>query len=883
MRPERWFKKLSFWLRLLLHRRALDQDLDDEISYHLQAKTEENVARGMTSEEASRSARMELGGVEQTKENMRLVRVGVSLELLLQDIRFGLRMLRKSPGFTAVAVLTLALGVGANTAIFSVINGVLLHPLPYANPDHLVSVQEAGRGSGNPASYPDFLDWQSQNRVFSNMASYHGDVFTLTGAGEPAHILALVASADLFKILEANPLLGRTFEPQDDRRGHDVVVLSYSLWRGTFHASPAIVGRSIVLSNKRFTVIGVMPEGFQFPPNSHRDLWTSNAVDRESTSNIMTGRGYDALDVIARLREGTTLSDAQSEMNLIARRLAQEYPQSNAKLTTLKLVPEIERIVGGVRTSLFLVLGAVVGVLLIACVNLANLSLARNLARTKEIEVRAAVGASRARIFRQLFTESVLLSLLGGTVGIGLAVWGTNELVRFAPEDLPRIAQVGLDWPVLAFAALLSVGTAIVFGSVPALQASKTNSATSVKDAGHGAWHGISHLRLRSGLVVAETGLAMVLLIAAGLLISSYMRLVRVSLGFDPNGLLTFTFDLPSPPYGNPETVSFMNELLPRLRALPGVTEAAADWSLPFSSAVTTGVDFEGRTFAPGNTPVSIFDAATPSYFRTMEIPLLEGRIFTDGDNMKNPSVVIINEAFARHYFPDENPVGKRIKPSFSMTNDTPWREIVGVVGNTKLVDLSEDFRPEFYMPFAQVPNFSAVILRARGDPLGLVSAVRTVLASLDKNLPIYDVETMADYMSSSIAAKRFITLLLGLFAVLALVLAAVGIYGVMAFSVSQRTRELGIRMALGADRQSVMRMVLWHGARLALVGVAIGIATALAVTRVLASFLFEVRATDPTTYGAVAILLVLVALAACYIPARRAMRVDPMVALRYE
>jgi predicted permease len=867
----------------LIHRSKLNEEIEAELRAHIEMRTADNIAAGMSPQEARRQAVLRFGSRAALKERVIAADAHMFLDSLWQDLCYGLRQLRKSPGFTAVAVLTLALGIGANTAIFSVINSVLLRPLPYPNPDRLVSVQEAGRGSGNPASYPDFFDWQSQNHVFSNMAAYHGDVFTLTGAGEPAHILALVASADLFKVLEANPLLGRTFEPEDDQRGHDVVVLSYSLWCGAFHASPAVVGRSIVLSNKRFTVIGVMPEGFRFPPNSHRDLWTSGAVDRESTSNIMTGRGYDALDVIARLRDGATLSDAQSEMNLIARRLAQEYPQSNAKLTTVKLMPELERIVGGVRTSLFLVLGAVIGVLLIACVNLANLSLARNLARKKEIEVRTAVGASRARIFRQLFTESVLLSLLGGAAGIGLAVWGTNELVRFAPEDLPRIAQVGLDWPVLAFAVLLSVGTAIVFGSVPALQASKTNSATSMKDAGHGASHGISHLRLRSGLVVAETGLAMVLLIGAGLLISSYMRLVRVPLGFNPNGLLTFTFDLPSPPYGNPETVSFMNELLPRLRALPGVTEAAADWSLPFSSAVTTGVDFEGRTFAPGNTPVSIFDAATPAYFRTMGIPLLQGRIFTDGDNMNNPPVVIINEAFARRYFPNENPVGKRIKPSFSMTNDTPWREIVGVVGNTKLVDLSEDFRPEFYMPFAQVPNFSAVILRTRGDPLGLVSAVRTVLASLDKNLPIYDVETMESYMSSSVAAKRFVTLLLGLFAVLALVLAVVGIYGVMAFSVSQRTRELGIRMALGADRQSVMRMVLWQGARLALVGVAIGIATALVVTRILVSFLFDVRATDPATYAAVAFLLVLVALAACYLPARRAMKVDPMVALRHE
>jgi len=860
-----------------------DQRLKEEITEHVALQIAENLRAGLSPAQARRQALLKFGAVESMAEDYRSERRFLFFDTLLQDIRFALRMLRKSPGFTAVAVLTLALGIGANTAIFSVIDAVLLRPLPYTNPGRLISVQEAGRGVGNSVSYPDFFDWQSQNHVFSGMASYHGDESTLTGAEEPTHIQTLIASADLFKVLQANPFLGRTFQPEDDQRGHDVAILSYPLWHGKFHASPDIIGKSIALNNERFTVIGVMPEGFQFPPTSHRDLWLSTAIDRESGSNIMTGRGYNMLSAIARLKEGTSLASAQTEMDLIARRLAQQYPKSNKKRTTVKMVPEIERIVGSVRASLFLILSAVIGVLLIACVNLANLSLARNTSRGKEIAVRAAVGASRSRIFRQLFTESILLSLLGGAAGIALAAWGTQELVRFAPQDLPRMAQVGLDWSVLAFAALLSIGTAIVFGSIPALRASKTNSAVSLKDASQTSSHGISHLRLRSGLVIVETGLAMVLLIGAGLLVSSYVRLVRVPLGFTSTGVLTFTFDLPSG-YTTSQTVNLMNDLLPRLRALPGATAAAADWSLPFSgTGVSTGVTFQGRTVAPGNTPVSIVDAITPDYFQTMGIPLLKGRIFNDADNWTSLPVVIINEAFAQRYFPNENPIGKRIQPSFSMTNDYPWREIVAVVGNAKMGDLSEDFQPEFYMPFAQIPNYNAFVLKVQGDPLTLVSAVRAVVASLDKNLPLYNIQTMDGYLSSSIAARRFITLLLGLFAVLALVLATVGIYGVMAFSVSQRTRELGIRMALGADRGSVMQLVLWQGARLAFVGVAIGIGTALGLTRVLADFLFEVRATDPATYVAVAILLVVVALLACYIPARRATKVDPLAALRYE
>ena len=879
-----YFSRVRSWCYAIVRRSRVEGDMDAELLAHIESYAEDLMRGGISRDEALRRARMEFGGVERVKEECRESRGVHFVESLMQDLRFALRMLRKSPGFTAVAVLTLALGIGANTAIFSVVNGVLLRPLPYADPNGLISIQEQGPGSGNSANYPDFFDWQSQNHSFGSMATYHSSEFTLTGTGQSLHVLALVSSSDLFKVLEAKPQIGRIFESQDDERGHDVVLLSHSLWRGEFHESPVVVGQTISLNNHAFTIIGVMPEGFQFPPNAHKDLWLSMAVDRESKSNIMTGRGYNVLSVIGRLKSGVSLANAQAEMNLIARRLAQQYPESNAKRTRLKLMPELDRIVGSTRELLLLILGAVIGVLLIACVNLANLSLARNLSRHKELAVRAALGAPRARVFRQLLTESILLSFIGGAAGIALAAWGSRELVRFAPENLPRVAQVGMDWRVLLFAAMLSIATGVIFGIAPAMRASRISFVSSLKDGGQNASQGVMHLRLRSGLVIAETALTIVLLIGAGLLISSYERLTHVPLGFNPHSLLTFNFDLPSPPYSMPQAVNFMNQLLPKLRALPGVTTAAADWSLPLSgNGVTTGLDFEGRAHAPGNIPVSIMDAVTPGYFETMGIPLLKGREFTGGDDAKSPAVMIVNEAFARRFFPNENPVGKRVKPSLSTTDGYPLREIVGVVGNTKLENLAESSRPEFYMPFAQIPNFSAVIVRVQGDPLGAASGVRAAIASMDKNVPVYDIETMDGYLSASVAAQRFSTVLLTMFAALGLVLAAIGIYGVVAFSVGQRTREIGIRMALGAHPGRVSQMVLKEALVMAAAGTILGIGAALGLTRFMSSQLFGVTATDPATFVGVTVLLAFVALAACHIPARRAMKVDPMVALRHE
>jgi predicted permease len=872
------------WYRRLFRRARTEKQLDAELRLHLEQQIADYIATGMTPEEARRRARLEFGGLEQMKEECRDVGAGRFLETLIQDVRYGLRQLRRNPGFTAVAIITLAFGIGATTAIFSAVNGILLRPLPYPRSDRLVSVQQVGPGIGNPASYPNCFDWQAQNHVFSGMASYHGREFTLTGAGEPLHVQAETVSAGLFGLLEVKPFKGRGFEPQDDQRGANVVVLSHSLWAGRFHSDRSVVGRSVALDNKSFTVIGIMPAGFQFPPTGHTDLWTSVAVDRESGSNIMTGRAYTTLSVIARLRPGVTLAGAQADMDVIARRLAKKYPQSDARQTTVRITPELSRVVENVRLPLLIILGVVVGVLLIACANVANLSLARNVTRGREIAVRSALGAHRARLFRQLLSESLLLALLGGAAGIGLAAWGAQALVHVAPENLPRIQRVSADWRVFIFALVLSLVAGALFGTLPALASSRTSLAESLKEAGPASSHGVSQGRLRGGLVIGEIALALMLLVGAGLLISSYLRLDHVDPGFDPHNLLTFSLDLPSPPYTFAAQQHFVDQLLPRLRNLPGVRSAAVDWTLPFSGVYdSAGVDLEGRKFAPGYTPSIRLDALTPGYFRTMRIPLLRGRRFNDRDAASSLPVAIVNEAFALKYFPNENVVGKRIRPSISVGSTTPWREIVGVVGNTKLKGLAENFEPEYYLPFGQFPIFSTIVLRTRDKPLTMVPAVRTVIASMDRNLPVYDVSTMENYLSSSVARSRFSTLLLGLFGALALLLAAVGIYGVVSYSVSQRTHEVGIRIALGADRQDVLQLILRRGMVLALIGVAIGVPAALGLTRFLSSLLYDVKPTDPRTFIAVALIMLGVALLACYIPARRAAKVDPMVALRHE
>ncbi len=713
----RWLCKLPLRLRSVFRKSRVEQELSDEIRFHLEKLVEENVGRGMTPDEAHYAALRELGGVEQIKEECRDMRRVNYIENFLQDVRYGLRMLRKSPGFTAVAVITLALGIGANSSVFSVVNGVLLRPLPYPEPDRLFSVQEEGGNFGNPTSYPDVADWRAQNRVFSSTASYHVADFTLTGQGEPMHLLGAVVDSDFLNVLQVPPILGRGFEPQDDVEGTHVVLLSSALWREKFHSDPEIVGRGIVLDRQSFTVVGVMPVGFQFPPTIRSDIWTRSAID---TGPPKIQRGYSWLSAIARLKPDVTPTKAQAEMNVIARRLARQYPETNAQRTSIRMAPELERVVGSTRLPLIMLLGVVSGVLLIACVNLANLSLARNLTREVELAVRATVSAGRKRLVGQLLTESVLLSLLGGLCGIVLAVWGTHALMGIVPQAIPRASEVGMDRHVLIFAILLSFVTGVLFGLVPALRVSRSDLVESLKGMGRSASEGMRHRRLRGALISAETALAFVLLAGAGLLIASYLRLLRTDPGFNPHNLLTFDFDVPSPPYTTDRALTFYKELLSRLDGLPDVESAVASWPVPLGGGdPSSGFDIEGRSFPSGNSPVARVHIVTAGYFHTLGIGVREGRDFTARDDMASTQMVIVDETFANTFFPNEDVIGKRIRPSLSTQDRPPWRAIVGVVGNTKLRGIVEDFQPQYYIPYVQLPGLQpAAVVRTRIDPL---------------------------------------------------------------------------------------------------------------------------------------------------------------------
>jgi predicted permease len=841
------------------------------------------------------------------------------MQTLLQDLRYGLRILWKSPGFTAVAVLTLALGIGANTAIFSIVNSVLLRPLPFPNPDQLIAVNEKDMRGEMPGgvmantSYPDFFDWRSQNHVFENIAAFRHAGYTLSGAGTPLHIDAQIVSAEFFSVLGVPPSLGRGFRREEEMGRF--AVLSHELWQSKYAADPEILGKVITLDGQPYTVVGVTPAGFLFPiQSSPQQLWTSlgedahaDAGDRPATSE----RGQHMLDVIARLKPGASLNQAQAEMNVIAEALAKQYPNDNGKRFATYVVPEIEHIVGDTRPALLMLLAAVGCVLLIACANIANLTLARATKRNKEIAIRAALGAGRGRVMRQLLTESVLLAIVGGLFGLTISAFGVQVLLRFGPQNVPRLAQVRLDWHVLVFTLLLAVVTGLIFGLAPALHGSRTNLSESLKDRGQDPGAGGQH-RMRAALVVAETAIGLVLLVGAGLLIRSFYSLLHVNPGFDPHNVLTMRVDLPDSRYSEQQQINFYHDLLARVQELPGVVAAGGIFPLPLTTSdinVTFGM--EGRPVPEAEEPSAGFRSVSPSYFQTMGIPLLRGRAFEERDNENSPPVVIINQEFARRYFPNEDPIGKRIKPGFAIHGDPLMREIVGVVGSVKDHSLSGNFRPEFYFTYSQaMAGDMTICVRTVRDPKVLSSeaqnsitstgtgvlvydvrtmddyiaaAVRDSIASMDKELPMFNVRTMAEYVGASLGQSRFDALLLTLFAALALALTMVGIYGVMAYTVAQRTREIGIRIALGASRSDVSRMILGRGFVITGLGLLIGIAGALALTRFLSSFLYQVKPVDPLTFAVVSALLGAISLLASYVPAWRAARVDPMVALRYE
>jgi putative ABC transport system permease protein len=802
-----------------------------------------------------------------------------------QDVRYGLRVLAKSPGFTCVVVLTLALGIGANTAIFSVVSAVLLRPLPFPQPDRIVSIHEVDMRSGEtgrPLSYPDLADLRAQSHSLEALAAYDESSSTLTGLGDPVHLSVGIVSADVFRVLRVPPILGREFTAAEDKPGTHVAMLSYRLWKSRFGGDPNVTNKQIVLDGTPYTVAGVMPADFEFPLGEQpMDLWTTIAVEG---SNV-TERGSHFLGGIGRLNNGVTLATANAEAAEIGAGLAKQFPDTNAH-RGLGMQPEIQALVGDVRPALLMVLGAVGFLLLIACANAANLLLARAAGRQREMAIRASLGAGKGRILRQLLTESVLLSLAGGALGLLLAVWGTAALANLPSLGIPRLASAGIDLRALAFTLIVSLVTGVLFGLAPALHASRFNLFRSLKEGGRTATAGMGHSRMRALLVVSQVSLAVVLLIGASLLIESVFHLLHESPGFDPRGVMAFNLDLPDSRYGKPEqSADFFRELLGRIRAVPGVKNASGVMPLPLSGdTLRTSFEVEGKPMAKSDLPRTQIRAVGLDYFQAMRIPLVAGREFTERDDRHAPHVIIINQTLARKFFPNENAIGKHMKPGMAVGKSDSMSEIVGIVGDVKHRNLWEPPDPESYVPYEQSSiGEMYVVVRAEGDPMALLAAMRAQVKAQDAELPIYRAKRMEEYVAASVAQRRFTSMLCTVFAGAGLLLAIVGLLGVMSYSVAQRTHEIGVRVAVGAAKSDILRLILGEGMGITLVGVGVGLLGAVGLSSVMKSQLFGISATDPMTFLGVVVTLSLVALAACYLPARRAARVDPMVALRYE
>ena len=874
-------------LRAWFSPRQVDREFESELENHLDLLTQENLRRGLSPEEAARAARIRLGGATQLKETNRELRGLPLLETLLQDLRYAFRMLRKNPGFTAVAVLTLAIGIGANTAIFSVVYAVLLKPMPYADSGRLFNVfqQQARNESAKTGfSYLNLSDLRAENHIFEELAGAQRHQLTLTGHGDPTVVNTSVVTPELFSVFSVAPLLGRTFTPEDGKRGAPaVVLLGENLWRADFGADPRIIGSSITLDQHSFTIVGVLPAAFRFPAVSkNKQLWIP-LVDDPVFGAWMDGRGGHWLQVTGRLRSGVSLAQAQSELDALAARFAQEFPKDNEGWL-IRMVPLQQMLVGNVRTALLVLLGAVGLVLLIACANIANLLLSRATARTREIAVRATLGAGRSRIVRQLMSETAVLGLLGGLLGVLLALWGVRGLVSLLPETVPKVNDIRVDYLVLGFALLLSVLAACIFGLAPAFIVAKSDLHASLREGGRSGESSAGR-RARNILAAGELALAMVLLVAAGLLIRSFSNLTAVDPGFKPERIVKADISLPLFEYSTQaQWAAFSDELMKKIQAQPGLQDSAIAVPLPIVDGfVNLGFDIVGappRTAAESRT--ANYASVSGDYFRVMGIPLLSGRYFEGHDAMTSSRVTLINRAFARIYFPNQDPIGKQIVFNFPPNPASP-RQIVGVVGDVRDVSLGNEPGPMMYVPFAQAPFWGGGVIVRSSLPASVVgAAIRQTVAGIDKDLPVTDISTLRSLVDESVAQPRFRTLLLSIFAALAVLLAATGIFGVISYSVSCRTQEIGIRVALGASRRSISRMVFRETLLLAAAGLAFGIPGALAASHLLGHLLFGVSANDPATLVAVAATLVVVAVTAAYVPVRRAVRVDPMLALRH-
>ena len=885
--------RMTSFLRNVFTKQRRDRELDAEVHSYVDLLAQEKMREGMRPEEARRAARIELGGIEQVKEDVREARAGARLDSLLQDLRYGARMLRKNPGFTAIAVLTLALGIGANTAIFSVVNAVMLAPLPYNEPDRLVMVMESNpRFAHVWISYPNFQDWQRNAQSFQQMAAFMQQGYDLTNPGTPEHLDGTAVTAGFFNTLGVRLALGREFSAQEDRHGGaHVLIISDRLWRNRFAQSPQALEKPVTLDGVDYVIVGVLPQGFRFW--SDADVYTPLG---QGDPLIIDARGsHDGIGAIARLKPHVSISRAKAEMAAIQNGLDQLYPEDNRDLGT-DVMPLKQEIVGDVRGILLMLLGAVGLLLLIACANVANLFLARSAARSREFGIRAALGANRARLMRQLLTESGLLSLAGGALGVLIAIPVVKSLLAPFPGSLPRSANIGVNAPVLLFTFGVSIAVGIFFGLAPALKSWNVDLQTSLKDGGRGSTS--TRNRAQSSLVIVQMALTLVLLLSAGLLFRTIRQLSGVDPGFDTQHIITFKVGVSRSLMKTVESTRIAyQQLIERIREIPGVQAADLTDTVPLSGQGGT-IPFWINSQKPASlqaAPRLVGFLTGPDYFRTMGIPLIRGRLFTEQDSTQSPCVVVIDSTFSRMYFPDSDPLGRTI--TFGFISPTGPCRIVGIVRHVRhwaLDDPTTSIQNQMYFPLAQDPDqwvrvgypYLTLVVRTPLDSATVIPAIKAAVYGTGSDQPVYDVRTMQNIVSKSMSSQRFPMILLGVFAGLALLLASVGMYGVISYAVTQRTHEIGIRIALGAEKKDVFRLIVGRGLRLALAGVAVGTITALILARVLSSFshlLYGVSANDPITFALVSTTLVMVALLACYVPARRAMKVDPMLSLGHE